>query len=112
MSIPEWLQYLIGGGGLVGLLSIVLQYQSKKKGSDIDWYDRAVEQVKSLDKEIDELKVEIKDLKAELYKEKRNKFEMERIIKKLEETVSELETQLGEHRKIMEKGKNNGNNNG
>lgn len=112
MSIPEWLQYLIGGGGLVGLLSIVLQYQSKKKGSDIDWYDRAVEQVKSLDKELDEIKTEVRELKAELYKEKRNKFEMGKIINRLEDTISELEKQLGEHRKIMEKGKNNGNNNG
>lgn len=92
--IIEFLQSWLGGGTIVGIVSAVLLYKSSKKGRDIDWYDRAINQVKDLDKEVSELKDIIKSLNGDLAHEREEKEKLQGVVKKLESIISGLKIQI------------------
>lgn len=93
----------IGGGTAVGILSAVLIYRSSKKGRDIDWYDRAINQVKELDKEIIELKEIIKSLNSEVVFERTEKIKLQGVVEKLENIIYGLKIQLEDKKEDTKK---------
>lgn len=100
----------IGGGTAVGILSAVLIYRSSKKGRDIDWYDRAINQVKDLDKEVEELKGVVKELNgiirslnSEVTEERTEKIRLLGVVAKLEEVISGLKIQIEEKKEDTKK---------
>lgn len=93
----------IGGGTAVGILSAVLIYRSSKKGRDIDWYDRAINQVKDLDKEILELKEIIRSLNSEVIFERAEKIKLQGVVEKLENIIFGLKSQLEDKKEDTKK---------
>lgn len=107
MSLTEmftdFLQSWLGGGAIVGIFSAVLIYKSSKKGRDIDWYDRAINQVKDLDKEVSDLKERINSLNVSLVAEQKEKHELQDVVKKLEYIISVLKAQIETEKKVLKK---------
>lgn len=93
----------IGGGTAIGLLSAVLIYRSSKKGRDIDWYDRAINQVKDLDKEVMELKEIIRSLNSEVIFERTEKIKLQSVVEKLENIIFGLKAQLEDKKEDTKK---------
>jgi len=94
----SWLGGGLGGGLVVGIFSAILIYKSSKKDRDIDWYDRAINQVKDLDKEVNTLKEKIESLNFTLQIERTEKKELQILVKKLELIIAELKEKIESHK--------------
>lgn len=90
----ESILFLLGGGSIATVISVLFQHFQKKQDNKIDWYDRAVSQVKELDenvKELKELLQESQDKNKELTKEN---IELQRAIMKMEISIDRLKDEL------------------
>ena len=90
----ESLLFLLGGGSIATVISVLFQHFQKKQDNKIDWYDRAVAQVKEMDenvKELKELLQESQDKNKELTKEN---IELQRAIMKMEISIDRLKDEL------------------
>lgn len=99
MTFWEFIYSLLGGGTLVGMLSAFLLFINNKKGHDIDWYDRAIVQVKELDAQIVTLEAIIKELNGNLQHEREEKEKLQSVLKKMENTIIVLKNELDDFKK-------------
>lgn len=109
--IIEFFKSWLGGGTIVGLFSAILIWKSNKKGRDIDWYDRAIVQVKELDAKIIELekiitKLEdiISKLNDKVLSEKHEKERLQEVVKQMQDVIISLKQQLEENKEVTKKG--------
>lgn len=90
----ESLLFLLGGGSIATVISVLFQNYQKRQDNKIDWYDRAVAQVKVMDENVKELKQllqESQDKNKELTKEN---IELQRAIMKMEISIDRLKDEL------------------
>lgn len=83
----EWIMLFLGGGGLISGLIGFLTYRSNHKGSQVDWYDRAIE-------DNDRLRAEKIKLEDELMQTKSKMLQLRLIINKLRIENRELKKRL------------------
>lgn len=100
----EFLQSWLGGGAIVGILSAYLLYRSNDKGRDIDWYDRAILQVKELDAKIIELEKNIKKLNGTIQSEREEKQKLQALVRDMEYIIKELRVQMEDRLESKKKG--------
>lgn len=82
---------LLGGGSLATIIVAWFQYRAKTKGGEIDWYDRAVDQVKTQDETIRRLKEYISDLEEKVRELEKQNDDLLDLVEELEELVMEME---------------------
>lgn len=83
----EWVVLFVGGGGLISGIIGFLTYRSNHKGSQVDWYDRAIE-------DNDRLREEKTRLENELIQTKSKVLQLRLIINKLRIENRELKKRL------------------
>lgn len=94
MTFWEFVYSLLGGGTLVALVSALLLFVNNKKGHEIDWYDRAIVQVKELDAKIKELEAIIAKLNDSLKSERDEKLKLQELVREMEFIIKGLKIQI------------------
>lgn len=101
--MKEVLLGMLGSGAAISLIGIILQVWQKQKGTDIDWYDRAVGQVKAQDEVIQQLKKAKELLREENLLLREENRELKSVIENIENLLEELEQENEEaKRQLME----------
>lgn len=108
--MSELLAGIFGGGALVSLIVALLQYFQKQKGTNIDWYDRAISQVQMQDETITKLKAYITKLETDNRSLLEENDGLKDVIHDLEEMVTELENEKQRMIDHIRKYKRSGNN--
>lgn len=87
----EVLLGMFGGGALVSFIGILLQVWQKQKGTNIDWYDRAMEQVKLQDEMIERLRKAKRLLEDDNSHLRKENDDLKEVIEDIDRLLQEIE---------------------
>lgn len=100
----EWItNALLGTGFLVGIISAWVTFKNNKSSNELEWYDRAIQEIERLEErlekayaQLDEMEAELKEVEGQLDVEKKVNSRLTDENKILSDTIVELKSIIRE----------------